>query len=229
VTRSHDRYNGSCGRKIRSTGASHRIVRLEPPSGQSREFLVEVYGPLFAAVGQLMLPAPVRLSDFVNEREGFLRLTDVEFLANGPIAYPAPGHHEGEYLINKSGIELICQPAESTVEHHVAAKDDRGRVLWQAFSKMAGTGNPDLRVAKEQYQVQVHTDRFVVSAELHLAKGAAPESMLSNLPTKFVPVTDGTVRFIDPKNHVVEIKRKLMLVNRDHILLVELDRNKRAA
>lgn len=204
-------------------------MRLDPSLSQPREFLVEVYGPLFAAVGQLTLPAPVRLSDFVNEREGFLRLTDVEFLPSGPIAYPAPGHREGEYLINKSGIELICQPAETTVEQHVEGKGDRGRLLWQAFSKMAGSGNPDLRVAKDQYLVQVHTDRFVVSAELHLAKGAAPESMLSNLPTKFVPVTNGTARFIDPKNQVVMIERKLMLVNRDHILLVELDRNKHAA
>jgi hypothetical protein len=48
-----------------------------------REFLVEVYGPLFAAIGRLALPAPVRLSDFVNEREGFLRLTDV--LTHGDI------------------------------------------------------------------------------------------------------------------------------------------------
>lgn len=204
-------------------------MRLEPPSNQPREFLVEVYGPLFAAVGQLTLPSPVRLSDFINEREGFLRLTDVEFLPNGPIAFPAPGHRESEYLINKSGIELICQPPESTIEHHVEAGNDHGRVLWQAFNKIAGSTNPDLRVAKEPYHVQVHTHRFVVSAELHLASGAAPEALLSNLPTKFVPVTNGTARFIDPKNEVVVIKRKLMLVNRDHILLVELDKKKHAA
>src|SRR5947209_7757637 len=34
--------------------------RLEPPSSPPGEFLVEVYGPLFAAVGQLTLPSPVR-------------------------------------------------------------------------------------------------------------------------------------------------------------------------
>ena len=55
----------------------------------NRELLVEVYGPLFAAIGRLSLSAPVRLSDFVNEREGFLRLTDVEFMPDG--ARSAPG------------------------------------------------------------------------------------------------------------------------------------------
>jgi hypothetical protein len=201
-------------------------VRNAPPS-QPREFLVEVYGPLFAAIGRLSLPAPVRLSDFVNEREGFLRLTDVDFHAGAPVAPAAAVDRKAEYLINKSGIELICQPEESTIEHRVSRGDDHGRLLWQAFSKMAGTQNPDLRVAKEPYHVQVHTHRFIVSAELHLARGAALEAMLSNLPTKFVPVTNGTARFIGPKNEAVVIERKLMLVNRDHILLVEVDPEQR--
>lgn len=48
-----------------------------------REFLVDVYGPLFGALGRLALPTPVRLIDFVNEPEGFLRLKDVEFMADG--------------------------------------------------------------------------------------------------------------------------------------------------
>jgi hypothetical protein len=198
-------------------------VRLEPPNNQPREFLVEVYGPLFAALGQLTLPAPVRLSDFVNERDGFLRLTDVEFLADGPVSV-GPVHRQSEYLINKTGIELICQPDQKTIERR-AEGDDSGRVVWQAFSKMAGSANADLRVAKSPYHVQVHTHRFVVDAELHLAQGAEPEAMLSNLPTKFVPVTNGAARFINPKNDVVTIERKLMLVNRDHILLVELAKN----
>ena len=206
--------------------SSYLVVRLDPPSKQRREFLVEVYGPLFAALGQLSLPAPVRLSDFVNERDGFLRLTDVEFLPTGPIQ--SQGRRQAEYLINKTGIELICQPAERAVDKRTE-DGDHGHLLWQAFSKMAGSINPDLRVHKEPFHVQVHTHRFVVSAELHLAHGAEPEAMLSNLPTKFVPVTNGTARFINPKNEVISIDRKLMLVNRDHILLVELDKNQRAA
>ncbi len=205
---------------------SYVVVRLDPPSKQPRDFLVEVYGPLFAALGQLSLPAPVRLSDFVNERDGFLRLTDVEFLPTGPIQ--AQGRRQAEYLINKTGIQLICQPEQRTIEKR-AEDGDQGGLLWQAFSKMAGSANPDLRVHKEAFHVQVHTHRFVVNAELHLAHGAEPEAMLSNLPTKFVPVTNGTARFINPKNEVVSIERKLMLVNRDHILLVELDKTQRAA
>ena len=201
-------------------------MRNEPPS-QPREFLVEVYGPLFGAVGRLTLPARLRLSDFVNDREGFLRLNDVDFHGGAPIAPPISSGRKGEYLINKTGIELICQPEESTIKNHARPGEDHGRLLWQAFSKMAGTENPDLRVAKEPYQVQVHTHRFIVTAELHLARGAALEGMLSNLPTKFVPVTNGTARFIGAKNDVVTIERKLMLVNRDHILLVELDAEQR--
>lgn len=67
----------------------HSEVRSETPFSQPREFLVEVYGPLFAALGRLTLPSPVRLSDFINEREGFLRLTDVEFITDGDLG----GHH----------------------------------------------------------------------------------------------------------------------------------------
>jgi hypothetical protein len=202
-------------------------VRLEPPAQQSRQFLVEVYGPLFAAVGRLTLPSPVRLSDFVNEREGFLRLTDVEFIADGQATVPPRSKPDTAYLINKSGIELICQPAEATLERHLEKGEDHGRLLWQAFSKMAGSTNQDLRVAKEPFHVQVHTHRFIVNAELHLARGAETEAMLSNLPTKFVPVTNGRARFVHPTNDVLLIKRDLMLVNRDHILLVELDKKQR--
>lgn len=201
-------------------------VRLEPPD-RPREFLVEVYGPLFAAIGHLALPAPVRLSDFVNEREGFLRLTAVEFLGDAQLGLGPPGDRKTEYLINKTGIELICQPADSMLERRAREAGEHGHLLWEAFNKMAGSSNPDLRVAKEQYHVQVHTHRFIVGAELHLARGAAVESMLSNLPTKFVPVTNGRARFISPRGDVVSIERKLMLVNRDHILLVELDRDQR--
>lgn len=204
-------------------------MRLEPPSTQPREFLVEVYGPLFAAVGRLRLPSPVRLSDFVNERDGFLRLSNVELLANGAVGAQPRADRKAEYLINKTGIELICQPGESTMAQREEPSQDHGRLLWQAFGKMAGSINPDLHVAKDTYQVQVHTHRFIVNAQLHLAKGAAPEAMLSNLPTKFVPVTAGTARFINPKSDVVVIERKLMLVNRDHILLVEVDKGQRKA
>ena len=194
------------------------------PARPQREFLVEVYGPLFAALGRLSLPSPVRLSDFINEREGFLRLTEAEFLASGPI--PSGTNRHAEYLINKSGIELICQPDELAFQHH--PDDEHGKMLWQAFSQMAGSSNPDLRVHKQPYPVQVHTHRFIVNAELHLAEGAAPEAMLSNLPTKFVPVTNATARFINARNEVLVIERKLMLVNRDHILLVEVDRRRHA-
>jgi hypothetical protein len=202
-------------------------VPIERPSNQPREFLVEVYGPLFAAMGRLSLPSPVRLSDFINDRDGFLRLTDVEFLATGGLNAPKPPHGAPEYLINKTGIELICQPTEVTAEKGTDKEEDHGRLLWQAFSNMAGSINTDLHVAKERYQVQVHTHRFIVSAKLHLAHGAAPEAMLSHLPNKFVPVTDATARFVNPKNESVVIERKLMLVNRDHILLVELDERQR--
>jgi hypothetical protein len=64
------------------------VRQIEPFAATRREFLVEVDGPQFGAIGRLSLSAPVRLSDFVNECESFLRLTEVEFLAdpdpNGP-------------------------------------------------------------------------------------------------------------------------------------------------
>jgi hypothetical protein len=202
-------------------------VPIEVPSTQPREFLVEVYGPLFAALGRLSLPSPVRLSDFINDRDGFLRLTDVEFLPNGGFSTAKRATGIAEYLINKTGIELICQPTEVSADKPAGREPDHGRLLWQAFSQMAGSINTDLHVAKERYQVQVHTHRFIVSAQLHLAHGAAPEAMLSHLPNKFVPVTDATARFVNPKNESVVIERKLMLVNRDHILLVELDESQR--
>src|ERR1700694_3344859 len=193
--------------------------QFEPFTLAHREFLVEVYGPLFGAIGRLALPAPVRLSDFVNEREGFLRLTDVEFTANGdPTATEkAP---MTEYLINKTGIELICQPPAEAIERRSEVDKEYGKSLWQALNKMAVEANTDLRVPKERHYVQVHTHRFTVSAYLHLAQGASLDAVLSHLPTKFVPVKDASARSLSGSGEQTTIDRNLMLVNRDHILLV---------
>ena len=194
--------------------------QLEPFSATHRELLVEVYGPLFGAVGRLSLSAPVRLSDFVNEREGFLRLTDVEFMAEGNLSRPPQPNPARTYLINKTGIELICQPSDATVERRASLDPDTGKSLWQAFGKMALNASSDLHVPKERHKVQLHTHRFTVSAYLHMVQGADLEPMLSNLPTKFVPVTDATAHFLNPDRQPATIERKLMLVNRDHILLI---------
>jgi hypothetical protein len=193
---------------------------IEPFAVAQREFLVEVYGPLFGAIGRLTLPAPVRLSDFVNEREGFLRLTDVELTTNGETTTAPHAGPMKEYLINKTGIELICQPPADAIERRSEVDKDYGKSLWQALNKMAVDANADLRVPKERHYVQVHTHRFTVSAYLHLAHGAALDQVLSHLPTKFVPVTDATAHFLGGTGQPTTIERKLMLVNRDHILLV---------
>jgi hypothetical protein len=125
-----------------------------------------------------------------------------------------------EYLINKTGIELICQPPADAIERRSEVDKDYGKSLWQALNKMAVDANADLRVPKERHYVQVHTHRFTVSAYLHLAHGAALDQVLSHLPTKFVPVTDATAHFLGGTGQPTTIERKLMLVNRDHILLV---------
>jgi hypothetical protein len=192
---------------------------IEPFAVAQREFLVEVYGPLFGAIGRLTLPAPVRLSDFVNEREGFLRLTDVELTTNGEMTATPQTGPMTEYLINKTGIELICQPAAEAIERR-SEGEDYGKSLWQALNKMAVDANADLRVPKERHYVQVHTHRFTVGAYLHLAHGASLDAVLSHLPTKFVAVTDATAHFLGGTGQPTTIERKLMLVNRDHILLV---------
>ncbi|MDQ6719587.1 MAG: hypothetical protein M3003_02190, partial [Candidatus Dormibacteraeota bacterium] len=57
-------------------------------------------------------------------------------------------------------------------------------------------------------------------AYLHLAQGASLDAVLSHLPTKFVAVTDATAHFLGGAGEPTTIERKLMLVNRDHILLV---------
>jgi hypothetical protein len=193
---------------------------LEAFAVTHREFLVEVYGPLFGAIGRLALPAPVRLSDFVNEREGFLRLTDVEFMADGDMTMTPQMGPMKEYLINKTGIELICQPPQAAIERRSELDEDYGKSLWQALNKMAVDANSDLRVPKERHYVEVHTHRFTVGAYLHLARGATLDAVLSHLPTKFVPVTDASARFLGRTGQPTTIDRKLMLVNRDHILLV---------
>ena len=193
---------------------------LEPSPLTHREFLVEVYGPLFGAIGRLALPSPVRLSDFVNERDGFLRLTDVEFATDGDSAATPRKGPLTDYLINKTGIELICQPPAEAIERRSEVDKDYGTSLWQALNKMATNANSDLRVPKERHYVQVHTHRFTVGAYLHLAQGASLDAVLSHLPTKFVPVTDATAHFLGGTGQPTTIERKLMLVNRDHILLV---------
>jgi hypothetical protein len=201
-------------------------LKLEParpleafPLAQ-REFLVEVYGPLFGAIGRLALPAPVRLSDFVNEREGFLRLTAVEFMTDGDMTMTRQEGPLADYLINKTGIELICQPPAEAIERRSEVDTDYGTSLWQALNKMAVDANSDLRVPKERHYVQVHTHNFTVGAYLHLAHGASLDAVLSHLPTKFVPVTDASAHFLTGTGKPTTIERKLMLVNRDHILLV---------
>jgi hypothetical protein len=201
-------------------------MRIEParpldvsPLAQ-REFLVEVYGPLFGAIGRLALPSPVRLSDFINERDGFLRLTDVEFATDGDMTATPQKGPLTEYLINKTGIELIAQPPAEAIARRSEVDRDNGTSLWQALNKMAVSANSDLRVPKERHYVQVHTHRFTVGAYLHLAQGASLDGVLSHLPTKFVPVTDATANFLGGSGQPTTIERKLMLVNRDHILLV---------
>ena len=193
---------------------------LDPSPLTQREFLVEVYGPLFGAIGRLALPSPVRLSDFVNERDGFLRLTDVEFATDGDITATTRKGPLTNYLINKTGIELICQPPAEAIERRSEIDKDYGTSLWQALNKLAVSANADLRVPKERHYVQVHTDHFTVGAYLHLAQGASLDAVLSHLPTKFVPVTDATAHFLAGTGQPTTIERKLMLVNRDHILLV---------
>ena len=193
---------------------------LEPFTLAHREFLVEVYGPLFGAIGRLALPVPIRLSDFVNEREGFLRLTDVELTTNGETTRTPQTGAMTEYLINKTGIELICQPPAEAIERRSEGDTDYGKSLWQALNKMAVDTASDRRVSKERHYVQVHTHNFTVGAYLHLAHGASLDAVLSNLPLKFVPVTDASARFLSGTGQPTTIERKLMLVNRDHILLV---------
>jgi hypothetical protein len=80
--------------------------------------------------------------------------------------------------------------------------------------------NSDLRVPKDRHYVQIHTHQFTVSAYFHLAHGAALDAVLSHLALKFVPVTNASARLIGGTGEPVVIDRKLMLVNRDHILLV---------
>src|SRR5437899_3874565 len=105
---------------------------LEPLPLAHREFLVEVYGPLFGAIGRLALPAPVRLSDFVNEREGVLRLTDVEFATAGDMTTTPQKGLLTEYLINKTGIELVCQPPAEAIERRAQVDRDYRKSLGQA-------------------------------------------------------------------------------------------------
>src|SRR3989449_7662773 len=193
---------------------------LEPLPLAHREFLVEVWGPLFGAVGGLGLAPAGRRSDFENEREGFLRLTDVEFATDGDMSARPQKGPLTEYLINKTGIELICQPPAEAIERRSEVDMDYGKSLWQALNKMAVDANADLRVPKERHYVQVHRHRFTVGAYLHLARGASLDAVLSHLPTKFVPVTDATAHFLGSTGEPSTFERKLMLVNRDHILLV---------
>src|SRR2546429_7338907 len=146
---------------------------LEPLPLAQREFLVEVYGPLFGAIGRLALPSPVRLSDFVNEREGFLRLTDVEFATDGDVTATPQKGPLTEYLINKTGIELICQPPAEAIERRSEVDPDYGKSLWQAFHKMAVDAHADLPLPNEPHYVPGPTHPFTVGADLPPANGAS--------------------------------------------------------
>jgi hypothetical protein len=144
----------------------------------------------------------------------------VEFVAEAELNNGQHPNSGNAYLINKNGIELICQPSDATIERRDSGGTDNGKSFWQGFGKLALNANSDLHVPKERRYVQMHTHRFTVSAYLHMVQGADVEAMLSHLPTKFVPVTDAVARFLDPKSQTPIIERKLMLVNRDHIQLI---------
>ena len=45
-----------------------------------------------------------------------MRLTDVEFLTHGDMTMTPEMGPATEYLINKTEIELICQPAEAAID-----------------------------------------------------------------------------------------------------------------
>jgi hypothetical protein len=62
--------------------------------------------------------------------------------------------------------------------------------------------------------------QFTVSAYFHLAYGAALDAVLSHIALKFVPLTNASAKVIGRSGEPVIIDRKLMRVNRDHILLV---------
>jgi len=68
-------------------------------------------------------------SDFVNEREGFLRLTDVEFMTDGDMTMAPQKGPMTDYLINKTGIELICQPPAEAIERRSEGDTDYGKSL----------------------------------------------------------------------------------------------------
>jgi hypothetical protein len=80
---------------------------IEPFAASQREFLVEVYGPLFRRHRPAGPPC-VRSAQ---------RLPSL-----GPTT---------EYRINKTGIELICQPGDEAIERHSNLDDDYGKSRWR--------------------------------------------------------------------------------------------------
>ena len=197
------------------------------PGPAHRDFLIEIYGPLFGAIGRVTLPSPIRLSDFVNERDAFLRLADVQFPSDADWTALPGLSRDSECFLNKTEIEMICQPPDAILGR-TQQDAEHGKTLWEAFRSVSEPARTDLRVPKDALGVQVQTNRFTISAQIHLAKGAQLGAVLSNLQTKFVAVTEARVRF----NHdaaLSPITRRLILVNRDHILLVALGGEQRHA
>jgi len=157
----------------------------------TRETPVEVFTEAMLIRGTA--PSPRRFSDLLNEPAPFLELTSVQtwpYLADQTLELS--GHDHG--WINKASIILV---AELTV----AEKASEESALW---------------VQKATRSVLLASERFEIRATIHLVEGVEMGLALSH-PGDFVPLTNATVKPIQPGSRLTAFKRDFLLFNRSQI------------
>ena len=156
-----------------------------------RESPVEVFTEAMLIRGTA--PSPRRFSDLVNEPAPFIELTSVQtwpYLADQ--ALELEGHDHG--WINKSSIQLVAELA-------APEKSSQESALW---------------VQKAQRSVLLVSERFEIRATIHLVEGVEMGLALAH-PGDFIPLTNATVKPIQPGSRLTAFKRDFLLFNRRQI------------
>ena len=125
---------------------------------------VEVYSDFLRIRGEMMISAPLRLSDEVNRLGEYLQLrnTTTEPLLS---SYPVVSPTETNTTIRKASVVMILSEGGQT---------DQNPMMWRE---------------KSRYQVVLNTTAFSLAADVHLEARVSLLTQLERSGWEFLPVT----------------------------------------
>jgi hypothetical protein len=160
-----------------------------------REYSVEVFAENMLLHGRLR--SSRRLTDLANEPEPYIDLDDVHMYPYLPDALLGLNEHS-HGMVNKASVVLMTE-------------------LTEVSRAAGGADAAGARVVKDAFRVLVHANQFAINANVHLAPGVELGHMLSQVSTRFLPVTNATVTPTQPNTQLESFRRDFMLVNTEQI------------